>query len=118
MVDEMNSSILGFLFRAGLPQAEAGQAPVRQAPAAPARPAQQLTTSGPGAEEAAAPRGTASRSTTPPPAAAPKQAPAVSTKKYGRNDQVTVVNLMTGEQKQVKYKVAEPLLAQGWQILG
>jgi len=24
---------------------------------------------------------------------------------------------MTGEQKQVKYKVAVPLLAQGWQIL-
>ncbi|MGA0818718.1 MAG: preprotein translocase subunit SecA [Schleiferiaceae bacterium] len=118
MVDEMNTSILGFLFRAGLPQADA--APVRQAPAAPARPAQQLTTSGPGAEPAAAPaaRGTASRSATPPPAAAPKAAPAVSTKKYGRNDQVTIVNLMTGEQKQVKYKVAEPLLAQGWQVLG
>ncbi|MFZ9777338.1 MAG: hypothetical protein ACO3CI_03280, partial [Schleiferiaceae bacterium] len=110
--------ILGFLFRAGLPQADA--APVRQAPAAPARPAQQLTTSGPGAEPAAAPaaRGIASRSATPPPAAAPKAAPAVSTKKYGRNDQVTIVNLMTGEQKQVKYKVAEPLLAQGWQVLG
>jgi len=120
MVDEMNSSILGFLFRAGLPQAEPGQAAVRQAPAAPARAAQQLTTSGPGAEEAGAPaaRGTASRSATPPAAAAPKSAPAVSTKKYGRNDQVTVVNLMTGEQKQVKYKVAEPLLTQGWQILG
>jgi len=41
----------------------------------------------------------------------------VSTKKYGRNDQVTIVNLMTGEQKQVKFKVAEPLLVQGWQIL-
>ncbi|MFZ9526429.1 MAG: preprotein translocase subunit SecA, partial [Schleiferiaceae bacterium] len=118
MVDEMNSSILGFLFRAGLPQADA--APVRQATAAPKRPSQQLTTSGPGAEEAAAPaaRGTASRSATPPPAPAAKATPAVSAKKYGRNDQVTVVNLMTGEQKQVKYKVAEPLLAQGWQILG
>jgi preprotein translocase subunit SecA len=118
MVDEMNSSILGFLFRAGLPQADA--APVRQAPAAPKRPSQQLTTSGPGAEEAAAPaaRGTASRSATPPPAPTAKATPAVSAKKYGRNDQVTVVNLMTGEQKQVKYKVAEPLLAQGWQILG
>ncbi|MFZ9189547.1 MAG: preprotein translocase subunit SecA, partial [Schleiferiaceae bacterium] len=118
MVDEMNSSILGFLFRAGLPQADA--APVRQATAAPKRPSQQLTTSGPGAEEAAAPaaRGTASRSATPPPASAAKATPAVSAKKYGRNDQVTVVNLMTGEQKQVKYKVAEPLLAQGWQILG
>jgi preprotein translocase subunit SecA len=116
MVDEMNSSILGFLFRAGLPQADPGQAPVRQAPSAPARPAPKLTTSGPGADEVPA-RGTASRSATTPPAPAPKQAPAVSSKKYGRNDQVTVVNLMTGEQKQVKFKVAEPLLAQGWQIL-
>ena len=117
MVDEMNSSILGFLFRAGLPQADPGQAPVRQAPSAPARPAPKLTTSGPGADEAPTARGTASRSATPPSAPAPKQAPAVSSKKYGRNDQVTVVNLMTGEQKQVKFKVAEPLLAQGWQIL-
>ncbi|MFM8565505.1 MAG: preprotein translocase subunit SecA, partial [Bacteroidota bacterium] len=68
MVDEMNSSILGFLFRAGLPQADPGQAPVRQAPAAAARPAQKLTTSGPGADEAPAARGTASRYATPPPA--------------------------------------------------
>ena len=114
MVDEMNSSILGFLFRAGLPQEDPNQAPIRQASAARSRPVEQLTTSGPGADEsqAEASMGSAPR------AAAPKQAPAVSSKKYGRNDQVTIVNLMTGEQKQVKFKVAEPLLAQGWQILG
>ena len=115
MVDEMNSSILGFLFRAGLPQEDPNQAPIRQASAARNRPVEQLTTSGPGADESQveASKGNGAQRT-----AAPKQAPAVSSKKYGRNDQVTIVNLMTGEQKQVKFKVAEPMLAQGWQILG
>jgi preprotein translocase subunit SecA len=115
MVDEMNSSILGFLFRAGLPQEDPNQAPMRQASAARSRPVEQLTTSGPGADDAQA---DASRGSGAPRTAAPKQAPAVSSKKYGRNDQVTIVNLMTGEQKQVKFKIAEPLLAQGWQLLG
>ncbi len=53
------------------------------------------------------------------PDAAPKQqAPIVSDKKYGRNDTVKVQNIATGESKQVKYKVAQPLVEKGqWVIV-
>lgn len=44
-----------------------------------------------------------------------KQAPAVKQAQYGRNDMVTISN--GSEQKELKYKKAEPLLAQGWQIV-
>jgi preprotein translocase subunit SecA len=47
----------------------------------------------------------------------PKPQPAKSEKTYGRNDKVTVLNLTTGEEKEVKYKQAEPLLKGGqWRI--
>lgn len=47
----------------------------------------------------------------------PKPQPAKSEKTYGRNDKVTVLNLTTGEEKEVKYKQAEPLLKGGqWGI--
>jgi preprotein translocase subunit SecA len=38
-------------------------------------------------------------------------------KQYGRNDAVTVRNAATGEEKNVKYKQAVPLLQQGWHIV-
>jgi preprotein translocase subunit SecA len=37
-------------------------------------------------------------------------------KTYGRNDAVTIVNMQSGEERNVKYKKAEPLLQQGWVI--
>jgi len=43
--------------------------------------------------------------------------PIKSEKKYGRNDIVTITNITSGEQKNVKYKIAEPLLSQGWVLL-
>ena len=46
------------------------------------------------------------------------QAPIISEKKYGRNDNVKVQNIATGEAKQVKYKVAQPLVEKGeWVIV-
>ncbi|MGB2444816.1 MAG: hypothetical protein ACPH86_00575, partial [Schleiferiaceae bacterium] len=46
-----------------------------------------------------------------------KTAPVVKDgKTYGRNDAVTVRNMQTGEVKNIKYKKALPLLAQGWVI--
>lgn len=43
------------------------------------------------------------------------QTPVVKNKEYGRNDLVVVAK--DGEQKELKYKKAEPLLADGWQIV-
>ena len=37
--------------------------------------------------------------------------------KIGRNERVTIKNVMTGENKEVKYKQAEPLLAKGQWVL-
>jgi len=37
--------------------------------------------------------------------------------KIGRNDNVTIKNVMTGETKNVKFKQAEPLIAKGVWVL-
>ena len=37
--------------------------------------------------------------------------------KIGRNDRVTIKNVMNGENKTVKYKQAEPLIAKGEWVL-
>ena len=44
-----------------------------------------------------------------------EQKPIVNTQVYGRNDEITI---QKGEETQtLKYKKAEPLLAQGWEIV-
>lgn len=46
-----------------------------------------------------------------------KRQPIVAEKKYGRNDRVTIVNKMTGEKKELKYKQAESMVISGqWAI--
>ncbi|HEX8385032.1 MAG TPA: hypothetical protein VF576_02555, partial [Rubricoccaceae bacterium] len=44
-------------------------------------------------------------------------APIVAGPTVGRNEVVTVQNGTTGERRQVKYKVAQTLLQQGWAIV-
>lgn len=44
-----------------------------------------------------------------------KQAPRVSEKTFGRNDLVTITN--GNEEQELKYKKAEPLLADGWTLV-
>lgn len=47
-----------------------------------------------------------------------QEQPMVSEKKYGRNDKVTIFNVLSGEKKEVKYKQAEPLIEEGnWKLL-
>lgn len=131
MLDTMNRGIVSFLFRAGLPQADPAAA-ARTVQSAPARRAQEkLTTSGPGSgEETSSANPNAGRGASraqrragggqPNPVPRPQAptAPRTSTgKKYGRNDRVTIANIATGEKKEVKFKVAEPMLNQGWTIL-
>ncbi len=46
-----------------------------------------------------------------------KQQPVVNEAKIGRNDRVQIINLRSGETKEVKYKQAEPLIKEGtWQM--
>jgi preprotein translocase subunit SecA len=111
MLDQVNREAVSFLFRAYIPE-EAPQAAPAQRPTAP-RP---TTTAG---RELV----TESTSTTANPVAAtpprrPVSAPVVKQKAaYRPNDTVTIANLVSGEKKSVKFKMAEPLLQQGWIVL-
>ncbi|HAB35936.1 MAG TPA: hypothetical protein DCE58_04960, partial [Cryomorphaceae bacterium] len=51
------------------------------------------------------------------PAPGAPRTPVTTGKKIGRNDLATIANIVSGEKKQVKFKVAEPLLSQGWTLL-
>ncbi|MDA0899214.1 MAG: preprotein translocase subunit SecA [Bacteroidetes bacterium] len=108
LVSRVNQEIVSFLFRGDLPANDPSS--VRQAPASqPKLP--KLQESHPGADAPSAPAGRA------PQQPRQKPAPVVNTgKTYGRNDAVTIVNMQSGEERNVKYKKAEPLLQQGWVI--
>jgi preprotein translocase subunit SecA len=106
MMENLNREVAAFLFKASLPAREdAAQVQQTQAPRKSAYDQMQtshpeLNTSG-GGEQAQQER--------------PKRQPVVAEKKVGRNDQVTVQNLSTGEKKEMKYKKAESLIAsQKW----
>ena len=108
LVSRVNQEIVSFLFRGDLPANDASN--VRRAPASqPKQP--KLQESHPGADGPSTPSGRT------PKQPRPKPTPVVKTGKiYGRNDAVTVVNMQSGEERNVKYKKAEPLLQQGWVI--
>ena len=111
MLDQVNRQAVSFLFQAYIPE-ETPQAAPAQRPTAP-RP---TTTAG---RELV----TESTSTTANPVAAPTERrpatpPVVKPKAaYRPNDTVTIANLVSGEKKTVKFKMAESLLQQGWIIL-
>jgi len=107
MVDGMNKEIASFLFKGQLPSQDSNQ--VQQARAPQRSAYDQMQTSHPSADGGAS--GGEGRP------APPKRKPVVSEKKYGRNEQVTVQNLSTGEKKEMKYKKAEPLVAGGQWIV-
>jgi preprotein translocase subunit SecA len=114
MMDQVNRSAVSFLFRAFIPE-EAPQAAPAQRPAAP-RPQTTASRSLVSESTSTTASGAAAKNT--PPASRPAQAPVVKQKSAHRpNDTVTVVNLVTGEQRTLKFKAAEPLLNQGWMLL-
>lgn len=101
MIDKSNKEIASFLFRGQLPSQDESQVQRAQKPQRSSY--DNLQTSHP--ELAAS--GGGDTQTAPP----PKAKPMVADKKYGRNEQVTLQNISTGEQKAMKYKKAIPLLA-------
>lgn len=125
MLEKQNREILSFLFKAHLPHPDPSQ--MRQAPTQPQQSNQKLQTSGPGADNAGqvagsggVPGGLPSRGGQPmPQQRPPKQETVVKEgKTYGRNDRVTIQNMVSGEKKEVKYKQAEPLLSSNqWVIV-
>ena len=107
MVDEMNREIASFLFKGQLPNQDAQQ--VQQARAPQRSAYDNMQTSHPSAD--------GNRPSAEQPKAAPKRQPVVAEKKYGRNEQVTIQNLSTGEKRDLKYKVAENMVASGQWIV-
>lgn len=114
MMDQVNRSAVSFLFRAYIPE-EAPQTAPAQRPAAP-RPQTTASRSLVSETTSTTAGPSSAAKNTPPPRLA--QAPVVKQKSAHRpNDTVTVANLLTGEQRTLKFKAAEPLLNQGWMLL-
>ena len=112
MLDELNRKSISFLFKANLPKSSDGNSPDSQRvqQVSQNKPAKvNYTTSGPGTNEPQNSDNSSRKKEI--------SQPVTSAKKYGRNDLVTITNVASGEQKSLKYKVAEPLLSQGWVIL-
>ena len=122
MIQEIDEEVVGLVFKAGpLVQGEGRPAPRRvQEVAKPRLDARRAKTEHEAADpnyagtmggQAAAPAAPARRDEAP-----AVTAPVVSGRTHGRNDVVTVQN-GAGERRQVKYKVAQGLLQQGWAIV-
>ena len=113
MIDEVNKDVISFLFKGELPQET--QDTIQEARE---RRQEQLSTQKeeiPNLDERSAQSRAAGNTQ-------PQQQQVTETivrdqPKIGRNDRVTIKNVMNGENKTVKYKQAEPLLAKGDWVL-
>ena len=116
MLDATNKEIVSFLMKGDLPHPDPSQ--MRQAPVQQKTDMSALQTSHADAQEIAqggGGEGQAQQQQQRPPK--PKQV-IKTEKQYGRNERVKIQNLVTGEQKEVKYKQAEPLLADNqWTVV-
>ena len=112
MIDDTNKEIISFLMKGEIPHPDPSQ--MREAPIAKKLDLSKLQTSHVDADEAAQGEGQDAL-----PTQRFKQQTVVKTdKQYGRNERVKIKNTATGEEKEVKYKQAEPLLGGGqWTIL-
>ena len=110
MLDDLNKNSISFLFNATLPKPDEQNSSQRVQRASEKKTSKiNYTTSGPGSSDSNNSGNTSKGNRV--------GKPIKSEKKYGRNDIVTITNITSGEQKNVKYKIAEPLLSQGWVLL-
>ncbi|TXE12054.1 preprotein translocase subunit SecA [Seonamhaeicola algicola] len=112
MIDQVNKDVISFLFKGELPQET--QDNIQEARARKQEKVQTTKEEIPNLDERSAQNRAASNT---------QQQQIVETivrdkPKIGRNDRVTIKNVMNGENKTVKFKQAEPLLAKGeWVIV-
>ena len=110
MLDDLNKNSISFLFNANLPKPDEQNSSQRVQRASEKKTSKiNYTTTGPGSSDSNNSGNTSGGKRV--------GKPVKSEKKYGRNDIVTITNITSGEQKNVKYKIAEPLLSQGWVLL-
>ena len=122
MIQEIDEEVIGLVFKSG-PLVQGNQQGQQRPPQTAPRP--RLDARKAKAEQADPDYSSTMGGQTPPPAkradarsdeAPVAVAPIVSEKSFGRNEVVTVRN-GAGESRQVKYKVAQGLLQQGWVIV-
>ena len=110
MLDATNKEIVSFLMKGDLPHPDPSQ--MRQAPVQQKTDMSQLQTSRTDAQEGG--QGDPNQPQRPP---RPKQV-IKTERQYGRNERVKIQNMATGEEKELKYKQAEPLLANNqWTVV-
>jgi len=115
MIDKVNKEVVSFLFKGELPSENTNQ--IQEARSA-RRPKENLQTSKeeiPNSDELAAQNRAAGQTQGRRPqvtATIVREKP-----KIGRNDRVTIKNVMTGDSKTVKYKQAQPLIDKGQWVL-
>ncbi len=110
MLDAMNKDILSFLTKVQIPQEDPGTR--QQAPQNEIAPQDNSQVSASREEVSNATRQNEKAAATSQ-GTVVKKKPVISSKKYGRNDKVKVLNLRSGETKEMKYKQAESLIISG-----
>ncbi|KPM31726.1 Preprotein translocase subunit SecA [Croceitalea dokdonensis DOKDO 023] len=115
MIDKVNKEVISFLFKGELPSENPNQV---QAASAVRRPKQHLKTSKeeiPNSDELAAKSRAAGQTQ----GQRPQKTETITRErpKIGRNERVTIKNVLSGESKTVKYKQAEPLIEKGEWVL-
>ena len=115
MIDKVNKEVISFLFKGELPQENTNQ--IREAKSV-RRPKEKLKTTKeeiPNSDELAAQNRAAGQNT----GQRPQKTETIVRErpKIGRNERVTIKNVMSGESKTVKFKQAEPLLMKGEWVL-
>ncbi|CAG5084027.1 preprotein translocase subunit SecA [Parvicella tangerina] len=112
MLDNMNKEILSFITKVQLPEAQEKPNVLKPVEV---RPLQQPDNSNVQTSREDVTQATQQnqQAANRPQNAPVKKQPAVSTKKYGRNDRVKVLNLRSGETQEMKFKQAESLIVSG-----
>ncbi|NJB37588.1 preprotein translocase subunit SecA [Croceivirga sp. JEA036] len=116
MIDKVNKEVISFLFKGELPTQDSTQ--IKEAKMV-SKPKEKLQTSKeeiPNSDELAAQNRAAGQTQS---QQRPQKTETIvrEAPKIGRNDKVTIKNVMSGESKTVKFKQAEPLISKGEWVL-
>ena len=112
MVDKVNKDVVSFLIKGNLPDIQRPQQAIIEAKELPKKKEKLQTSRESDVQEQDQQAQANKTQEEPKPETFVRQEP-----KHGRNDKVTVKNVATGESKEVKYKQAELLIAQGMWVL-
>jgi len=118
MLNEVNQEIVSFLFKGELPTQDPSQLRQARAPQRSSQPKMTESRQEAGAPSAAPPRQVGGGAIPRGPQAPRNTTPVKVDDKYGRNEKVKIQNLSSGETKEVKFKVARPLIEKNeWAII-